>query len=54
MDGDHVHVLLPDGTEEVWPLGHLVGQLQGVERLHLLVVDGDLEIVPVYPEMVLA
>lgn len=54
MDDREVHVLLADGQEAVWPIGMMVEQLQGIQRLQLRVIDGDLDILPVPVEAVLA
>lgn len=52
MDDREVHVLLADGQEAVWPIGVMVEQLQGIQRLQLRVIDGDLDIIPVPVESV--
>ncbi|MCY1704331.1 hypothetical protein [Deinococcus sp. SL84] len=54
MNDREVHLLLPDGEEAVWPIGSLVGQLQGVERLRIQVMDGDVDIVPLPIEAITA
>lgn len=54
MDDRHVHVLCSDGDEVTWPIGVMVEHLQGVQRLQIRVIDGDLDLVPLYTEVVCA
>ncbi|WP_261665308.1 hypothetical protein [Deinococcus sp. Marseille-Q6407] len=54
MNDREVHLLLPDGEEAVWPIGSLVSQLEGVDRLQIQVVDGDVAIVAVPIEAITA
>ncbi|WP_189644152.1 hypothetical protein [Deinococcus piscis] len=54
MDDQEAHLLLPDGSEAVWPIGALIGQLKGVEQLSLKVTGGDLELIPIQPALVSA